>query len=81
MQTAERLVPELSSFDVEIAIEKLKRHRSSGIDQIPADLIRAGGKHILRSTNLLIRFGIRKHWHNSQKEFVIVPAYTSGYSD
>jgi hypothetical protein len=34
---AESLVPEPSAFDVELAIEKLKRHKSPGIDQIPAE--------------------------------------------
>jgi hypothetical protein len=28
-------MPQLSAFDVEMAIEKLKRHKSPGIDQIP----------------------------------------------
>jgi len=35
IHTAERLVPELSSFEVKMAIEKLQRHTSPGIDQIP----------------------------------------------
>jgi hypothetical protein len=42
MLTAELLVPEPSSFEVEIAIEKLKRYKSLGTDQIPAELIQAG---------------------------------------
>jgi hypothetical protein len=29
-----------------MAIEKLKRHESSGIDQIPAELLKAGGRTI-----------------------------------
>ena len=33
---AEPLVPGPSAFDVEMVIEKLKRHTSPGIDQIPA---------------------------------------------
>jgi hypothetical protein len=41
--TAESLVPDTSSFQVEIAIEKLKRYKSPGIDQILAELIQAGG--------------------------------------
>ena len=36
---AERLVLEPSAFDFELAIEKLKSHKSPGIDQIPAELI------------------------------------------
>jgi len=39
-------VPEPSAFDVEMAIEKLKRHKSPGIDQIPAELIKAGDRKI-----------------------------------
>jgi hypothetical protein len=40
---------------VEVAIGKLISCKSPGADQIPAELIQAGGKHyILRSTNLLI---------------------------
>jgi hypothetical protein len=34
-------VPELSTFEFEKAIEKLKRPKSPGIDQIPAALIKA----------------------------------------
>jgi len=35
-------VPEPSVFENEMAIEKLKEHTSPGIDQIPAELIKAG---------------------------------------
>ena len=44
IHTAEPLVPELSAFEVELAIEKLKRHKSPGTDRIPAELIKAGVK-------------------------------------
>jgi len=44
---AELLVPEQSAFEVEMAIEKLKSHNSPGIEQIPEDLIKAGGRTIL----------------------------------
>jgi hypothetical protein len=36
-------VPEPSAFEVEMAIEKLKRRKSPGTDQIPEKLIKAGG--------------------------------------
>jgi hypothetical protein len=36
---AEPLVPEPSSSEVEIAVEKLKRYKSPRIDQIPAEMI------------------------------------------
>jgi len=39
IHTAEPLVPEPSAFEFELAIEKEKNHESSGIDQIPRELI------------------------------------------
>jgi len=43
IHTAEPLVPEPNAFEVKLAIEKLKSHKSPGIDHIPAELIEAGG--------------------------------------
>jgi len=43
IHTAKPLVPELGAFDLEMAIEKLKSHKSPGKIQIPAELIKAGG--------------------------------------
>jgi hypothetical protein len=40
--TAEPVVIHPSSFEVEIAIAKLKKYKSPGIDEIPAELIQAG---------------------------------------
>jgi hypothetical protein len=51
---AEPLAPEPSAFEVEMAIEKLKRHKSPGIDQIPAELIKAGGRIIRSEIHKLI---------------------------
>jgi hypothetical protein len=48
IHTAELLVPDPNTFEVEIAIAKLKRYKSPRSDQIPAEVIQAGGK-ILRS--------------------------------
>jgi len=39
-------VPNPSAFEVEIAIEKLKRNKSPGIDHTPAKLINADGRKI-----------------------------------
>ena len=41
IHTAEQLVPKLSAFEVEMAIE---RHISPSTDQIPAEMIKAGGR-------------------------------------
>ena len=46
IHTAEPLVPEPSAFEFELAIENLKSHKSPGIDQIPAELIKSGGRTI-----------------------------------
>ena len=49
-------------FEVDKAIEKLKRDKSPGTDQIPADLIKIGCKNFaLISTILLILYGIRRN--------------------
>jgi len=46
IHTAEPLVPEPSASEVELAIDKLKSHKSPGIEQIPAELITARGRTI-----------------------------------
>jgi hypothetical protein len=59
---AEPLVPEPSAFEVELVIEKLKSHKSPGIDQIPVDMIQAGVEQFAKiSINLLLLFGIRRN--------------------
>jgi hypothetical protein len=42
VHTAEKFVPESSSSEVEFDIWKMKRYKSPGFDQIPAELIKAG---------------------------------------
>ena len=43
IHTADPLVPEPSAFQFEMVIEKHKRRKSPGTDQIPSELIKAGG--------------------------------------
>jgi len=54
IHTAEPLVTEPSASEVELAIDKIKSHKSSGIDQIPAELIKAGGRKIYLEIHKLI---------------------------
>jgi len=54
IHTAEPLVPESSVSEVELAIDKLKSHKSPGIDQILAELIKAGGRTICLEIHKLI---------------------------
>jgi hypothetical protein len=76
---AEPLIPDLSPFDVEIAIAKLKRYKWPGSGQIPAELIQAGGE-ILRSN---IHKLIKSIWNKEKlpdqwKESIIVPVHKNG---
>jgi hypothetical protein len=61
IHSAEPLVHEPGACEVEIKTEKLKRHTSPGIDQIPAGLIKAGGRTSSEIHKLLIIFGIRRN--------------------
>jgi hypothetical protein len=54
--TAEPLEPEPSLVEVEIAIGKLKSYKSPGTDQIPAELIKAGGETLYFEMYKLISY-------------------------
>jgi len=76
MHAAKTLVSELSCFEVEITVGKLKWYKSPGIDQIPAELIQAGGNtlhsEIHKLTNSIWnKEELPQHW----KEYIIVPVY------
>jgi len=42
IQTTEPLVPETSASDFELALDKLKSHKTSDIFQTPSEMIKAG---------------------------------------
>jgi hypothetical protein len=44
IHTAEPLLTGPSHFEVEISVAKLKKYKSPGSDQIPAELYQAGGE-------------------------------------
>jgi hypothetical protein len=50
----EPLVPEPSLVKVEIAIGKLKSYKSPGTDNIPAEMIKAGGEILYSEIQRLI---------------------------
>jgi hypothetical protein len=58
VHTAEPLGVEPNSFEIEIAIEKLKSYISQGIDQIQAELLQTGGNILRSEIHKLILFGI-----------------------
>jgi hypothetical protein len=55
MHTAEPFLPEPSASGVEDAVGKLKRYKSPGVDQIPAELIQAGGDTLHSEIHKLIK--------------------------
>ena len=80
IHTTEPLAPETSAFEVEMAIEKLKSHKSPGIDQIPAELIKAGGKTICSEIHkLIISIWNKEELPEEWKELITVPIYKIGY--
>ena len=79
IHTVEPLVPEPSAFEVELAIGKLKSHKSPGIDEIPAELIKAGGRTICGEIHKLITSIWKKEKLPEEwKESIIVPIHKKG---
>jgi hypothetical protein len=54
IHTAEPLAPESSAFEVDLAIEELKSHKSPVIEQIPAELIKVRCRTIRSKIHKLI---------------------------
>jgi hypothetical protein len=72
--TAERLVPEKSAFDFELAIEKLKGQKSPGIDHISPEFIKAGGSTIgCEILKLIISVWNKEKFPEDWKELIVVP--------
>jgi hypothetical protein len=62
-----------------LAIEKLKSHKSPGIDQIPAELIKAGGRTIPCAIHkLIIAIWNKEELPEEWKESIIVPIHKKG---
>jgi hypothetical protein len=65
-----------------LAIEKLKRCKSPGFDQIPAELIKAGGSKICSEIHeLIISIWNKEKLPDQWKESVIVPVYKDDKTD
>jgi hypothetical protein len=74
VHTTEPLVPGPSRLEVEIAIPKLKKYKSTGNDQIPAELIQTGGEILLSAIHKIINSVSNKDELPDQwKESIIVP--------
>jgi len=77
IHTAEPLVPEPSTAEYEMAIEKLRRDKSPGTDQIPAELITAGGRTICYEIHKLINSIWNKEL-SGEYESILSPIYKKG---
>jgi hypothetical protein len=79
IHTAGPLVPEPSVLELELAVEKLKSHKSPGIDQIPAELIKSGDRTIrFAILKLVIAIWNKEELPEELKESVIVPIHKKG---
>jgi hypothetical protein len=76
VHTDEPLVPGPSRLEVEIVIAKLKKYKSPGSDQIPAELIQTGGEILLSEIHKLINSVWNKEELPDQwKESIIVSVH------
>ena len=79
IHTAEPLVLGPSVSEVELAIDELKSHKSPGIDQILAELIKAGGVTIcLEIHKLITSIWKKEKLPEEWKESIIVPIHKKG---
>jgi len=79
MHTAEQLLADPSACEVAMVIEKLKRHKSPDIDQIPAELIKARVRTIHSEIHKLINsIWNKKELPEEWKESITVPIYKKG---
>jgi hypothetical protein len=79
MPKAEPFVPQPSASEVEAAIGNLERYKFPSADQIPAELIQAGGKTLLSEIQELVKF----IWNKAEllhqwKESIVVIIHKKG---
>jgi len=76
LHTAELVVPKPSASEFESAIENLKSHKLPGIDQIPAELIKAGSRTIRSEIHkLIISIWNKEKFPEEWKESITEPIY------
>jgi len=62
-----------------LAVEKVKNYKSPGVDQIPAELIKAGSRTICCEIHkLIIPIWNEEELPDEWKESIIVPIYKKG---
>jgi hypothetical protein len=72
IHTTKPTVPYPSCFEVRTAIKTLKKYKSAGSDQIPAELIKAGGETLVSAIHKLIKtIWNEKELQNEWKEYIL----------
>jgi hypothetical protein len=79
MHTAEPFVPDPSASEVEVAVGKLKRYKSPGVDPIPSELIQARGETLRWEIHKLIKLIWNKEeLPHQRKVSIVVPTHKKG---
>jgi len=79
IHTAEPVVPKPSVLEFELALQKLKSHKSPGIVHIPAELIKACGRTIRCAIRkLIIDIWNKEELPEEWKKSGIVPIHKKG---
>jgi hypothetical protein len=79
MHTAEPFLSQPSASEVEVAVGKLKRYKSPGVDHIPPELIQAGGETLRSEIRKLIKLIWNKEELPHQwKELFVLPIHKKG---
>jgi len=72
-------MPEPSDFEIEVANEKLKGHKSPGTGQIPAELTKAGDRKISHEFHkLIISIWNKEELSQERKKSNILSIYKNG---
>ena len=79
-------MPELSAFEVEMGTEALKGHKSPNVDQIRAELIKAGDRKIQSESHKLInsiwnKEELPEKWKESVNEPICKKSYKTDCSN
>jgi hypothetical protein len=79
IHTAEPFVPEPIASEAEVAIGTLKSYKSPGVDQIPAEIIQAGGE-TLRSEihELILLIWNKEELPNQWKQSIVISIHKKG---
>jgi hypothetical protein len=78
VHTVAPFVPKPSASDAEVAIGKLRRYKSPGVDKIPAQLILAGGEELPSEFHKFRKLIWNKEELPSQWKVSVVPIHKKG---